>query len=98
MTTINYAVNDYGIEMLEIKTGKFPIFVSLKKAIAVLDTQHDVSLIKTEEKYGKELYRITYKDTNKSFMVGINKINAILDNEALILEALNANIDVTKQA
>lgn len=97
-TTVNYSVNQYDIEMLEIKTSeKRPVFISLKKALAILGTNDNADAIEPIKKHGRDMFKVLYPD-GKSFVIGENKINKVLDAEAEILQALHANIDSTKEA
>lgn len=98
-TTVKFFTNDYDVDMLEIPAGKYPVRISVKKALAILDTNTDATLIEEIEKHGRTLYSITYKGTTKSFNVGSNKIDTVLTNESIILLSLEvAKIDTTKEA
>lgn len=86
MENVKLTVNEYDVSMIEIKTdNKYPIFVSVKKALAVLETNDKPELIVPTRKYGRDLYRVGYGDEkNTSFLMGETKISAILDNAEAI--------------
>ena len=79
--------NDHDIKMLEIKAEPRNTFVSLKKAQAIIETNDKPKNIEIVEKYGRELYKIKYP-TGKTFTIGANKINAVLDNVDAIVEVV----------
>jgi len=84
---VKLTMNQYDIPMLEIPTNTRPVFISVKKALAILETENDASLITTVEKYGRELTNISYGD-GKSFNVGLVKIEAVLAAKKLIVKAV----------
>ena len=79
MSKIRLYTNDHDIKMLEITAEPRNTFVSLKKALAILETNDKPKNIEIVQDYGRELYKIKYP-TGKTFTVGVNKINAVLDN------------------
>ena len=95
---VRFYVNQYDVEMLEIKSGKKrPVFISLKKALAILGTTENVDAVEMVEKHGRELFRIMYPD-GKKFNVGQTKVDTVLDSETQILLAMHSSIDSTKEA
>lgn len=97
-TTVSYSVNQYDIEMLTIlEPEKRPVFISLKKALAILGTNDNADAISEVQKHGKTMYSIMYPD-GKKFTVGIRKINAVLNAEQEIVLGLHASIDSAKEA
>ena len=94
---VKFFTNEYDVDMLEIPMALRSVFISVKKALAILDTNDDAELITEIKKHGRTMYSITYKGTDKKFTVGMNKIDTVLANRSGILLALHANIDTTKQ-
>lgn len=86
-SNVKMFVNDYEIPMLEIKGEKRNTYISVNKALAILATQEDASLLETVEAYGRELTQVSYGDGRK-FKVGAVKMNAVLDNAAAINDAV----------
>ena len=87
--TVKLTVNEYDVPMLEIKTGNRPVFISVKKALAILETNKKPELIVATRKYGRDLFRIGYGDEgNRSFTIGEVKITSVLDNEESINKAI----------
>lgn len=93
---VTLSTNEFDIEMVEIKGEKYSTFISLKKALAILATNDDSTLITEVVKHGRTLFNIKYP-TGKGFNIGQKKIEAVLDNESGILLALHADIDLNKQ-
>lgn len=87
MTSVTMTVNEYDVPMLEIKTEKRPVYISVKKAIAIISTNDNPKLITTVNKYGRELFKVDYGN-GKSFTVGQNKMEIVLDNVSTIEEAI----------
>ena len=85
--TASLFVNDYEVPMLELKLKPRSVFISVKKALAILETNNNASLITTVNKYGRELFKVEYGD-GKGFTIGENKINAVLDNAKAIEKAI----------
>ena len=85
--TVVLTMNQYDVPMIEIPNKTRPVFISVKKALAILETENDASLLVTETKYGRELTRVQYGD-GKSFLVGLNKIEAVLAAKKLIVKAV----------
>lgn len=83
MTKVKLTVNEYDVPMIEITGDKRPVFISVKKAVAILATNDKPELIEAVRKYGRDLYKVGYGD-GKSFTVGQVKIEAVLDNAELI--------------
>ena len=97
--TVKFFTNDYDVDMLELTIPKkYPVRISVKKALAILDTNQDGGLIEEVQKHGRTLFSITYKGTKKSFTIGMTKIDTVLSMETEILLGLHANIDSTKEA
>ena len=72
--------NDYGIEMLEIKTKPRSVYISVKKALAILNATEYTEV----HKYGRDLFKFEY-ETGGSFTVGQNKIDAVQNNAKKVL-------------
>lgn len=72
-------VNDYDITMLEINHGTRPQYISLNKAGAILDTRDFPSLLEPTVFKGRNLFNVLKQD-GKTFRVGANKIQAVLEN------------------
>lgn len=87
MSKIRLYTNDHDISMLEITNEPRNVFISAKKAAAILETNDKPKNIEIVEKYGRELFKISYP-TGKSFTIGVNKINAVLDNAKAVTKAL----------
>lgn len=86
-TKVTLFLNEYDVPMLELQLKPRNVYISVKKATAILATNDDPELISEVNKYGRDLFRIEYGD-GKGFMVGENKINAILDNAKAIEKAI----------
>ena len=76
--------NDYDVNMLEITGGKRSVYISLNKALAILETGYTNGLIKEVKAHGRNLFEIT-KLTGGKFKVGATKVNAVLEH----IEELN---------
>ena len=87
MSKVKLTVNKYDIPMLEIPTKTRPVFISVKKAVAVLATNENPNLIEATKKHGRDLFRVDYGD-GKGFTMGETKISAVLDNKQLIEKAI----------
>jgi len=85
-TKVTLFTNEYDVQMLEITGKPRNTYISLKKAQAILATNDDPSLITKIHKYGRDLFRIEYKGSDKGFTVGEAKINIVLDNAKKIAE------------
>ena len=99
-TTVAYFINDFDIEMLSIKPIKGnTVHISLRKAIAILDTNEDASLIEPIKKHGRNMYKISHVNpSDRPFVVGLTKIDIVLNNSQGILLALHASIDARNEA
>jgi len=84
---VTLTVNQYDIPMLEITTPTRPVWISVKKAVAIIAASKDASLVSSVTKYGRDLLEIQYGN-GKSFTVGITKIDAVVDAEKLIDKAI----------
>ena len=82
---VKLTVNQYDIPMLEIPSKTRPVFISVKKAMAILAT--DLDSVEVELKHGRELNRIQYGD-GKSFLVGDVKVEAVVKAKKLIEKAV----------
>ena len=85
---IKTSKNQYGVTMLEIEVSNTRSqWVSLGKALAIIETGKTNGLIKEVTFKGRKLMEVT-RLTGGKFKVGMNKINAVLDNieEVLLLE------------
>lgn len=85
--TVTLTVNEYDIPMLEIQGKPRNTWISVKKAMAILATNDDPSLIEPVQKHGRELFKISYGD-GKSFTVGQVKIESVLNNAKFIEKAI----------
>lgn len=81
--TVTLTVNEYDIPMLAIQTKVRPVYISVKKALAILATENDATLKEEVHKHGRDMFKISYGD-GKSFVVGPNKINAVVEAKTLI--------------
>ena len=72
--------NDYGIDMLEIKTKPRNVYISVKKALAILNAKKYTEV----HKYGRDLFKIEY-NSGGSFIVGQNKIDVVKNNAVKVL-------------
>ena len=96
--SVKFSTNEYDVDMLEITGEKRSTFISVKKALAILDTNDDGSLIKEVQKHCRTMYNVTYLGTAKSFTVGISKIDTVLSASSDILLALVGNAMTVKEA
>ncbi len=80
---VKLTVNEYDVPMLEIQTKVRPVYISVKKAVAILATNDKPELIEPIKKHGRDLFKIDYGN-GKSFTVGQAKIEAVLDAEKFI--------------
>lgn len=88
-TTIKTSVNEYGVTMLEIKPLKQrPVFISEKKALAILATNDDASALTAVVKHGRDLFQVSHLEGDRVFTIGEKKIRLVLDNSAGINEVL----------
>lgn len=87
-TKVTLFVNEYDVPMLELKMKPRNVYISVKKAQAILATNDDPNLITEVHKYGRDLFQIAYGETGRGFTVGQNKINAILDNAKAVAKAI----------
>ena len=91
MTVIKTFVNEYDVTMLEIKAEhRRPVHISEKKALAILATNDDATLLEPIVKHGRDLFQVAHLEGDRSFCVGEKKIKLVLDNAAGINEALTA--------
>lgn len=88
--------NQYGIEMLEISGGKYPIKLTLRKANAILEANKSEEAWIEVDKYNRKLRQISYT-SGKTFLVGDGKIDAVLSNIEAI-EALSTPSTPKKKA
>lgn len=84
---VTLTVNEYDIPMLEITTPSRPVWISVNKALAILEANKNPELVSSETKHGRDLIRIKYGN-GKSFLVGNTKIDAVVDAEKLIEKAI----------
>ena len=82
---VKLTMNQYDIPMLEIPSKTRPVFISVKKALAILAT--DMDTVEVELKHGRELNRIPYGD-GKSFLVGDVKVDVVVKARKLIEKAV----------
>ncbi len=75
---VELTVNEYDVPMIEIKTDKRPVYISVKKAVAIIEAAKNPKLMTAVTKYGRELFSIDYGN-GKSFKVGQTKIEAVID-------------------
>lgn len=85
---VTLTVNEYDVPMLAIENiTPRNVYISVKKAAAILATKENESLLKPTEKYGRELFHVDY-GTGKGFNVGAAKLTAVLENAELIEKAI----------
>ena len=85
---VTLSVNEYDIPMLAIENiAPRNVYISVKKACAILATRENPELISEVEAYGRQLKQVSYGD-GKGFKVGDVKINAVLDNAKAIEKAI----------
>ena len=82
---VKLTMNQYDIPMLEIPTKARPLFISVKKALAILES--DIENLEVVVKHGRDLNRVEYGD-GKSFLVGQIKIDAVVTAKKMIEKAV----------
>ena len=85
--TVTLSVNQYDIPMLEIQTKTRPVFISVKKAMAILGAEDAPELKEAVKKHGRDLFKIQYGD-GKSFNVGQTKIDAVVAARKFVEKAI----------
>ena len=85
---VTLTVNEYDIPMLAIENiTPRNVYISVKKAAAILATKDNEELVKPTNKYGRDLFRVSYGD-GKGFNVGEAKLKAVLENADVIEKAI----------
>ncbi len=85
---VTLTVNDYEVPMLAIENMKpRNVYISVKKACAILATRENPELMTSVEAYGRDLNRVDYGD-GKGFKVGDTKLQAVLKHAKAIEKAI----------